>query len=129
MPSLPDALSIIRRGTIEPVEVTLLPPLLSWRREHYPQLDGRLVRGRVTDLVEKLKTGELDAAIIVQPASGGSSRLSWTPLFREKLVIIAPLDSHADTLAELFHHYERSEERRVGKECVSTCRSRWSPYH
>src|SRR3546814_20119933 len=25
--------------------------------------------------------------------------------------------------------YWRSEERRVGQECVSTCRSRWSPYH
>ena len=24
---------------------------------------------------------------------------------------------------------DRSEERRVGKECASTCRSRWSPYH
>ena len=24
---------------------------------------------------------------------------------------------------------QRSEERRVGKECVSTCRSRWSTYH
>src|SRR3546814_15312115 len=24
---------------------------------------------------------------------------------------------------------DRSENRRVGKECVSTCRSRWSPYH
>src|SRR3546814_16487756 len=24
---------------------------------------------------------------------------------------------------------DRSEERRVGKECVSTCRSRWSPHH
>src|SRR3546814_15510781 len=24
---------------------------------------------------------------------------------------------------------QRSEERRVGKECVSPCRSRWSPYH
>ena len=24
---------------------------------------------------------------------------------------------------------ERSEERRVGKECHTTCRSRWSPYH
>ena len=23
----------------------------------------------------------------------------------------------------------RSEERRVGKECTATCRSRWSPYH
>src|SRR3546814_13107062 len=31
---------------------------------------------------------------------------------------------------ELGRHPElRSEERRVGKECVSTCRSRWSPYH
>src|SRR3546814_20425464 len=27
------------------------------------------------------------------------------------------------------HADDRSEERRVGKECVSTCRSRWSPYH
>src|SRR3546814_19490482 len=27
------------------------------------------------------------------------------------------------------HATGRSEERRVGKECVSTCRSRWSPYH
>src|SRR3546814_20567511 len=27
------------------------------------------------------------------------------------------------------HPEVRSEERRVGKECVSTCRSRWSPYH
>src|SRR3546814_12869454 len=25
--------------------------------------------------------------------------------------------------------FRRSEERRVGKECFSTCRSRWSPYH
>src|SRR3546814_10208756 len=30
------------------------------------------------------------------------------------------------TFEELF---ERSAGRRVGKECVSTCRSRWSPYH
>src|SRR3546814_19756460 len=27
-----------------------------------------------------------------------------------------------------FQHYSRSEERSVGKECVSTCRSRWWPY-
>src|SRR3546814_4003399 len=30
---------------------------------------------------------------------------------------------------EVLGHDERSEERRVGKECVRTCRSRWSPYH
>ena len=29
----------------------------------------------------------------------------------------------------LFSNAGRSEERRVGKECISLCRSRWSPYH
>src|SRR3546814_15141888 len=32
-------------------------------------------------------------------------------------------------LLRLMPGVSRSEERRVGKECVSTCRSRWSPYH
>ena len=31
-------------------------------------------------------------------------------------------------VAMVFQNY-RSEERRVGKECLSVCRSRWSPYH
>src|SRR3546814_13458998 len=35
-------------------------------------------------------------------------------------------DRIVDVMEELVR---RSEERRVGKECVSTCRSRWSPYH
>src|SRR3546814_19158942 len=34
-----------------------------------------------------------------------------------------------DKIAILRLDTDRSEERRVGKECVSTCRSRWSPYH
>src|SRR3546814_15307809 len=32
-------------------------------------------------------------------------------------------------VGEIGRDLNRSEERRVGKECVSTCRSRWSPYH
>src|SRR3546814_16454395 len=47
------------------------------------------------------------------------------------------LDNLAKTLSAdpltgrvgIAHTRWRSEERRVGKECVSTCRSRWSPYH
>src|SRR3546814_1784484 len=34
-----------------------------------------------------------------------------------------------DEIAQHVCVSRRSEERRVGKECVSTCRSRWSPYH
>src|SRR3546814_10436740 len=36
---------------------------------------------------------------------------------------------HFATLIHSSKFFDRSEERRVGKECVSTCRSRWSPYH
>src|SRR3546814_19924161 len=35
----------------------------------------------------------------------------------------------ADRKVMLTFGFVRSEERRVGKECVSTCRSRWSAYH
>src|SRR3546814_16951739 len=35
----------------------------------------------------------------------------------------------SDCHAALLEAAARSEERRVGKECVSQCRSRWSPYH
>src|SRR3546814_4406943 len=44
------------------------------------------------------------------------------------LEICARMDQHAFAQAHPAHQ-GRSEERRVGKECVSTCRSRWSPYH
>src|SRR3546814_1650103 len=39
--------------------------------------------------------------------------------------------SRTDQVATAMHEMSatRSEERRVGKECVSTCRSRWTPYH
>src|SRR3546814_865468 len=39
------------------------------------------------------------------------------------------VDEAARVLQLAVGQLERSEERRVGKECVSTCRSRWSPYH
>src|SRR3546814_9476854 len=39
------------------------------------------------------------------------------------LRVTAPLPPHMAAT------WQRSAERRVGKECVRTCRSRWSPYH
>src|SRR3546814_14232597 len=42
--------------------------------------------------------------------------------------VTMPAHQHDVRIAEMVGEM-RSEERRVGKECVSTCRSRWSPYH
>ena len=41
--------------------------------------------------------------------------------------LCARISNHTDL--KNISHSIGSEERRVGKECVSTCRSRWSPYH
>src|SRR3546814_20006164 len=53
--------------------------------------------------------------------------------YRTSLAKAAPITANA-ALPYRFalpttNHVFRSEERRVGKECVSTCRSRWSPSH
>src|SRR3546814_20412380 len=47
---------------------------------------------------------------------------------RFKTMIEAVANQMRERIADLLDH-ARSEERRVGKECVSPCRSRWSPYH
>ena len=71
----------------------------------------------------------------------------WTPFSKVKVVILGqdpyhgPNQAHGcsfsvlpgvpvpPSLQNIYKELQRSEERRVGKECVSTCRSRWSPYH
>src|SRR3546814_6187301 len=54
--------------------------------------------------------------VLITPAPAGSN--DWQ--LRRPYVRLAGVDQATGS---------RSEERRVGKECVSTCRSRWSPYH
>src|SRR3546814_9798002 len=60
------------------------------------------------------------------PTSRGSARRRprWRPVDVEARLLRR--DRLARRVAE---GVQRSEERRVGNECVSTCRSRWSPYH
>src|SRR3546814_15669104 len=43
------------------------------------------------------------------------------------IAIVQVGDEHQDRFVS--EVAERSEERRVGKECISPCRSRWAPYH
>src|SRR3546814_2138638 len=59
------------------------------------------------------------------PALVGAAFLAFISLM---LLSWAYARAEAQHLAPV-EYTARSEERRVGKECVSTCRSRWSPYH
>src|SRR3546814_13386756 len=82
------------------------------------EIPGRVLEGlvnagggpqRMKDAAEMILTLERDPARLNHFVDKASK-----PRFKDKLVEI---------------WYNRSEERRVGKECVSTCRSRWAPYH
>src|SRR3546814_11644371 len=60
-------------------------------------------------------------------AAGFRDILYAVPMAPQKLDQAAAI--MRDNACDLKLITDRSEERRVGKECVSTCRSRWSPYH
>src|SRR3546814_8026997 len=64
----------------------------------------------------------VDKAIAAEEAFQASALTPATAPTIRRLAALRPR-----TLAVM--HGGRSEERRVGKEWVSTCRSRWSPYH
>src|SRR3546814_21034325 len=64
-------------------------------------------------------------------AAFGAMRNSLTPLLATDDVHEVGnwlLSAASETSPGVYPDQIRSEERRVGKECVSTCRSRWSPY-
>src|SRR3546814_12691091 len=73
------------------------------------------------DLLEALQSGQLSGATLDVFAT--EPLPAEHPFWSHPLVTVSPHVA-SPTLART-----RSEERRVGKACVSTCRSRWSPYH
>ncbi len=96
----------VKLGLIETVQVMLLPRLIRFLHDTHPYLRIKPVRGRTVELIEEVKAGAIDAAIVAQPDQGASSRLSWRTILDEKLVLIAPPDSKEDDIATLFKTYD-----------------------
>src|SRR3546814_11613669 len=78
---------------------------------------------------------------ILGPARSGKTRTTLEWYLQHPCYVEATAEHYRDIMPVLFVRCPgkatmkalfkkiRSEERRVGKECVSKCRSRWSPYH
>jgi LysR family nitrogen assimilation transcriptional regulator len=134
-------------------------PLIDAFRRQLPQGKLAIVEGLTAHITEWIATGRVDLGLLYNPepqagleiqpvldeplclvqraGEKGRGALPLRELHRYSLVlpermhvIRRLLDAQA-TLAGLTLDiaWERSEERRVGKECRRLCRSRWSPYH
>src|SRR3546814_13936847 len=89
--------------------------------------------------LSKLPEVELDEETPQADAASGVVRQQKTSVLQFPFLVLGVITIFfyvgvevmaVDTIASYGSYFGfRSEERRVGKECVSTCRSRWSPYH
>src|SRR3546814_16684431 len=91
------------------------------------------MNGVVTGFDKKVIAAPIGILARNGSASSATPKI-WTPGIRKKMPTNSPSAVPRRTEVRLKRHKwlcatRRSEERRVGKECVSTCRSRWSQYH
>src|SRR3546814_3027509 len=85
-----------------------------------------------TEAVEDFLTGRVPARSLNLPPTGADCRVDGPGrgalvLARERMQAIATKIRTRTALTA--DERQRTEERRVGEECVSSCRSRWSAYH
>src|SRR3546814_13811759 len=97
------------------------------------------------DLIERLRDEECLQAVSRHEGQGAleeiesSERRKLVEHHQDAVATVLRMKVFGQSSADLVEHQaderlcardvRRSEERRVGKECVSKCRSRWSPYH
>ena len=69
------------------------------KRQH-PDLEVTLLAGQSADFAARVERGELDAAVVTQPPMRLSSRLRWTALYSEPMVLIVPRRPHFELPTE-----------------------------
>src|SRR3546814_4516963 len=91
---------------------------------------------RISDWSSDVCSSDLGTSLVQLPAQAGDRRFHGIGRHRLVEIVERILDRLAATTVPARRSSNsrrsaslRSEERRVGKECVSTCRSRWSPYN
>jgi DNA-binding transcriptional LysR family regulator len=95
----------IRVGAIASVQSDALPRALAALRRRHPGLEVRILLDDSDALQASLKAGRIDAAVLVRPQSGGSSRLIWQDLVRQPYVMLLPPGAEGSRPQELVQRY------------------------
>jgi len=91
----------LRLGAIATVQSDVLPLALRILRDQHPALHVVITLNDSDELLTDLKAGRIDAAVLVRPSSGGSSRLIWHDLTRQPFVMLVPASAPDEKPAEL----------------------------
>jgi DNA-binding transcriptional LysR family regulator len=91
----------LRLGAIATVQADVLPQALRILRDRHPALNVVMTLNDSDELLADLKSGRIDAAVLVRPSSGGSSRLAWYDLTRQPFVMLAPASAPDEKPVEL----------------------------
>lgn len=97
---------VVRIGMIESIQPVLLPGTMRQLRDLYPRLAIRPMRGRSAELLDAVKAGQLDAAVVARPESGRGASLAWLPLATRELVMIVPPEERGTDPAALLRQYD-----------------------
>src|SRR3546814_14262558 len=112
---------MIRRPPRSTRTDTLFPYTTLFRSDKLNTIDGDVVEAVIADMAH-------DEEEASRPATTAPSSREPAPAAMA-VSSAEQIEQAADEVENRNKADDRSEERRVGKECVSTCRSRWSPYH
>lgn len=107
------SLGELRLGTFVSALTTVLPPVLKHLYEKHPNLSVSVVSNASTELCRMVASGDLDAAVVVEPQFAIPKTCEWRPLMEEPLVVVVPRELAGKDPLELlrtapFIQYDRS---------------------
>ncbi|OZI38157.1 hypothetical protein CAL29_07415 [Bordetella genomosp. 10] len=80
----------VRLGITDSAQTTLLPLAFTDLLRRAPKVELHIERGSTPLLLDALKAGRIDVAVLIRPPTGGSRRLLWTELLDEEMVLVVP---------------------------------------
>jgi DNA-binding transcriptional LysR family regulator len=103
----------LRLGGTPTMMTSLIPDVLSSLLAHHPQIDIYLEPGTSSNLYRNVVSGDLDAAVLVQPLFDLPKSCDWHTFREEPLVLLTPAsmsvtDVHAALQTEPFLRYDRN---------------------
>jgi DNA-binding transcriptional LysR family regulator len=101
----PAVAGLLRLGAIPSVQTATLPIAMRIVRQAHRDLELRFMRATSGPLIAAVNAGTVDAAVVVRPSGGGSTRLHWRDLAREPFVLVAPQRTAEHEARSLLRRY------------------------